>query len=564
MKILSVAEMRDLEKAADAAGHTYDKMMELAGQGVARAILEHLSNNNARTTGRGIRECKTLVLVGPGNNGGDGLVAARYLSDAGASVTAYLSKNRDPQEDKVLKLAMEHGVSIVTYDDDKRGRELCKLLPRVKLLIDALLGTGAQPPVKGTIADILKHTHETLETLNVHPLTILNRLPEPTSPLPLVVAVDGPSGMDFDTGAADPLTLCADLTVTFANPKRGHFEFPATALSGTLIVADIGIPSQVRPPEDAPEVLTAEMVQQWLPPRPANAHKGTFGKALIVAGSINYTGAAGLSAIAAVRSGTGLVTLGLAGALHDAVTPLVPEATYLILPHVLGALTADAVPVLEKALAGYQALLIGPGLGQAPETAAFITTIFGSRSEKRAAGFLAQKQGESSPPASKINLPLIMDADGLNILSQFANWAEMLPKETILTPHPGEMARLTGKSPAEIQANRWQTARDCATTWKHIVVLKGAFTVIAAPDGRTVMLPFANPGLASAGTGDVLAGVIVGLRAQGLGAFEAAAAGAYIHGMAGEIAREAHGDTGVTAQDVARLLPEAFKRLRGQ
>ena len=151
-----------------------------------------------------------------------------------------------------------------------------------------------------------------------------------------------------------------------------------------------------------------------------------------------------------------------------------------------------------------------------------------------------------------------------SILSQFANWAEMLPKETILTPHPGEMARLTGKSPAEIQANRWQIAQDCATTWKHIVVLKGAFTVIAAPDGRTVMLPFANPGLASAGTGDVLAGVIVGLRAQGLGAFEAAAAGAYIHGMAGEIAREAHGDTGVTAQDVAGVLPEAFKRLRGQ
>ncbi len=564
MKILSVTEMRDLEKAADAAGHTYDKMMELAGQGVARAILEHFSNNT-QTAGRGIRDCKTLVLVGPGNNGGDGLVAARYLSDAGASVTAYLSKSRDPQEDKVLKLAIEHGVSIMTYDDDKRGRELRRLLPRVKLIIDALLGTGAQPPVKGAIADILKHTHEALEALNTHPLTTLNRLPPtPAASLPLVVAVDGPSGMDFDTGAADPLTLCADLTVTFANPKRGHFQFPAAALSGTLIVADIGIPPQVGLPEDAPEVLTAEMVQQWLPPRPADAHKGTFGKALIVAGSINYTGAAGLSAMAAVRSGTGLVTLGLAGAIHNAVTPLVPEATYLILPNVLGALTADAVPVLEKALADYKALLIGPGLGQAPETVAFITTLFGGRSEKRAAGFLAQKQGEPSPPSSRLDLPLVMDADGLNILSQFPNWAEMLPKGTILTPHPGEMARLTGKSPAEIQVNRWQTARDCAAAWGHIVVLKGAFTVIAAPDGRTVMLPFANPGLASAGTGDVLAGTIVGLRAQGLSAFEAAATGAYIHGVAGEIAREAHGETGITAQDVARVLPDALKRLRGR
>ena len=274
---------------------------------------------------------------------------------------------------------------------------------------------------------------------------------------------------------------------------------------------------------------------------------------------MNYTGAVALAALAAVRAGAGLVTLALAGSLHDAVVPLVPEATTLLLPHALGSLTADAVALLEAPRRTYQAMLLGPGLGQAKETVAFVQALFGQTAEKRSVGFLTP--GNVVTSKSPTYPPLVVDADGLNILSRLPDWPSLLPPGTILTPHAGEMARLTGKSIAELQADRRETAMTYATAWGHVVVLKGAFTVIAAPDGRAVLSPFANSGLASAGTGDVLAGTIVALRGQGLGAFEAAAAGAYLHGLAGELARQQFGAAGMAAGDVVRALPEAFKRI---
>ena len=582
MRILSIAETQALEAAANAAGHTYDQMMELAGQNVARAILERFP----------MRERRVLVLVGPGNNGGDGLVAARYLQNAGANVTAYLTRPRTAEKDPVFKQAVECGVTIITQAEDKTYRKLRNLVAQAHVLVDGLLGTGAHPPLRGTLAEILRATQAVLASGNRHPLTSLNRAPEVTWPHPLIVAVDGPSGMDFDTGETDPLTLPAHLTVTFATPKLGHFRFPGAELVGELVVADIGIPPEiviqtlgrsrlrartgaekvgelvvadigipvgVKVHTKGAEVVTASLVQAWLPERPVSAHKGTFGKVIIVAGSVNYTGAAALAAIAAVRAGAGLVTLALAGSLHDAVVSLVPEATTLLLPHALGSLTADAVTILEDPMRDYQALLLGPGLGQAPETVAFVQAFFGQTAEKRNAGFLTP--GNVITSKSHVYPPLVVDADGLNILSQLPDWPSLLPPGTILTPHPGEMARLTGKNIAELQANRQKTALTYATAWGHIVVLKGAFTVIAAPDGRAVLLPFANSGLASAGTGDVLAGTIVALRGQGLGAFEAAAAGAYLHGLAGELARQQFGAAGMAAGDVARALPEAFKRI---
>jgi NAD(P)H-hydrate epimerase len=373
--------------------------------------------------------------------------------------------------------------------------------------------------------------------------------------------------MDFDTGEIAPDALRADLTVTFANPKRGHFRFPAADSVGELVVADIGIPSDVADDEEAEglEVITPDRVRARLPHRPGDAHKGTFGRALIVAGSSNYTGAAALSAAAAVRAGAGLVTLAIPDVIHTAIVPLVPEATALLLPNVMGALSRGAAPVLREHVGGYRALLIGPGLSRTDETCRFLKAFLGIISGKRRPGFVLEPQGADETLTLP---PLIVDADGLNILSEVSDWPAFLPPATILTPHPGEMARLTGLEVAEVQADRVGTARTYAERWGHVVVLKGAFTVVAAPDGRVRLLPFANAGLASAGTGDVLAGTIVALRAQGaesanpLDAFEAAVAGAYVHGLAGEIARIERGTAGMAASDVAQALPEALRRLR--
>ncbi|MGC9468082.1 MAG: NAD(P)H-hydrate dehydratase, partial [Anaerolineae bacterium] len=547
MRILSVSEVQALEAAADAAGQTYAKMMARAGDGVARTI-----------QARGLVDGKMiLALIGPGNNGGDGLVAARLLQEAGAAVTAYLSRDRDAEEDAVYHEAVEAGVHIQTSAEDKGYTRLDQLVLQADVIVDALLGTGATPPLRGTIAEIVEIVSEALSRRKQQPLTSVRYLPPPSPPHPEIVAVDGPSGLDHDTGEIDESALKAHVTVTFATPKWGHVNMPGAASVGELIVADIGIGDVVEMPQ-GPSLTDPHLVQAWLPKRPMDAHKGTFGKAMIVAGSANYTGAAILASTAALRAGTGLVTLALPSELHAAVVAAMPEITYLLLPHSLGVLNEHAVSVLMDGLEDYDALLIGPGLGNTPETRAFLTALLGSGNRKRHPGFL---RDELVPEASEPLPPLIIDADGLNILSQMPDWPDRLPPETVLTPHPGEMSRLTGLSVAEIQSQRVEIAQAWADTWGQTVVLKGAFTVIAGPDREPELLPFANPGLSSAGTGDVLAGTIVALRAQGLGAFEAAVAGGYLHGLAGEIVTRRTGLAGTSAGDVMRALPEAWHRV---
>ncbi len=538
MRILTVEAMRRLEAEADRAGHTYRAMMEAAGKAVAEAVLRR--RPGAR---------RILVLVGPGNNGGDALVAARHLRAEGMEVAAWLSR---PRDDEMARLARAKGVHLL---EEGKG-DLTALVRTADLVLDGLLGTGAKPPLRGTIAAILESVGEALKppASALRPLTT----PEPPAPRPFIVAVDGPSGMDFDTGEADPRTLHADLTLTFAHPKRGHFRFPAAAHVGELLVADIGIPPQVEPPADAPFVADAESIRAMLPPRPEQGHKGSFGRLLLVAGSANYTGAAVLATQAALRSGAGLVTLALPGSLHGAVLPLIPEATFLHLPHALGVVTDEALPILEPHFAHVGAMVVGPGLTQEAEAVRFITALFGLDEGRRPAGFLPREAAKPHPPALP---PLILDADALNILARMVRWFALLPSGTILTPHPGEMARLTGLEVAEIQARREAVARDYAQQWSAVVLLKGAFTLVAAPDGRLTLIPFANSGMAKGGSGDVLAGLIGGLRAQGMPPYEAAVAGAYLHALAGQIARRREGARGMTARSLVAALPEAWQQL---
>ncbi|MCP4541097.1 MAG: NAD(P)H-hydrate dehydratase [Chloroflexi bacterium] len=536
MKIVTVDQMRRIEASSDAGGHSYAAMMELAGQAVAQAII----------TRRQVCDRQVLVLVGSGNNGGDGLVAARYLVETGARVMCYLLKPRDPVHDENFYLVQQQGLEIVFADQDKELANLRHMSSNADIIVDALLGTGARLPLRGTLAEMLGIVRRTLTSRRQSNSALLTRLIPPSVPgkryWPFVVAVDGPSGLDYDNGALDEAAIPADITVTFAYPKPGHFVFPGASGLGELLIADIDTDPTLA--DDVMlELVTPGLVQQWLPLRPLNAHKGTFGKTLIIAGSANYTGAAYLAGAAATRAGAGLVTLAVPNIIYTPVSARLAEATYLRLPceQELGAITIEAVSIVTDQLENYDALLLGPGLGQARMTRAFVETLL-SKTQK----------GTHS---------LVVDADGLNILAEMKDWPKQLPATSILTPHPGEMARLTGCTIGEIQADRVTMAQSQAAAWGHVIVLKGAYTVVAAPDGRTDIIPFANPGLATAGTGDVLAGTIVALRAQGVSAFEAAAAGAYLHGLAGELARLEFGAAGMVASDVLAHLPQAWQQI---
>ncbi|MDH5508699.1 MAG: NAD(P)H-hydrate dehydratase, partial [Anaerolineae bacterium] len=358
----------------------------------------------------------------------------------------------------------------------------------------------------------------------------LAALPTP----PTIIAVDCPSGIDCDTGQAAPQCLPADLTVCMAAVKTGMLRFPAFELLGDLRLVDIGLPADLAPWQAIRRrVVAADMLRGVLPPRPALAHKGTFGTALVVAGSLSYTGAALLAGRAAFRVGAGLVTLAVAQPLHAALAGHFPEATWLLLPHEAGFISAQAHTVVRSHLQHAAALLLGPGFGLASTTADFLSTLL----------------------ESQVTLPTVIDADGLKLLARIPHWPQKLPTASVLTPHPGEMAVLTGLPVAEIQADRLEIAEKYAADWGHVVVLKGANTVIAAPDGSAAVIPVASPALARAGSGDVLAGLVAGLCAQGVPAYPAAYTAAWLHAQSGLAAARRLGPASVLAGDLITELP---------
>jgi NAD(P)H-hydrate epimerase len=343
-------------------------------------------------------------------------------------------------------------------------------------------------------------------------------------------------------------------------------KLPAFEYVGELDVADIGLPDDLAALKDVKtEVVTADSVAARLPERPLASHKGTFGTALIAAGSLDYSGAALLAGEAAYRSGAGLVRLAVPAPLHSALAGQFPEATWALLPHDKGAISAGGAEALAKHFDKATVLLIGPGLGTDNATREFIENLldgkYAGKKVKSGYGFVHEENKTDQDAETKLP-PLVVDADGLNLLSQIEGWHEKLPAGSILTPHPGEMAALTGLSKEEIQEDRQTIAGRYAMEWGHILVLKGAFTVIASPDGRVTVIPVASPALARAGTGDVLAGLITGLRAQGLDAFDSALAGAWIHAQAGLYAADDLGTTAsVMASDVLNSIPDVMSDL---
>jgi ADP-dependent NAD(P)H-hydrate dehydratase / NAD(P)H-hydrate epimerase len=516
MKIVTAEQMRQIDHKAAEAGVTTEFLMENAGRAVAEGAKEYIDF----IAGKNI-----LALAGPGNNGGDALVAARYLHQWGAQVTVYLMSDRTA-DDQNLKKLKEHDIPVQSMAKDSKFTRLKGLLSAAGAVIDGILGTGRARPVEGEF-------HEVLSRLNQEKLK---------RPELVIVAVDIPSGLNADTGAVDHNCPSADLTVTLGLPKPGLYNFPGAERAGKVIIADIGIPPGLSD-DIHTELITERWAKSALPPRPAGANKGTFGRMLAVVGSENYIGAAYLACMGAARVGTGVVTLSTARSLQPILACKLTEVTYAPLPESeKGMLSDRAAAAILTILPYYRVMLMGCGLGQHAHTREFIKGVLLEISEK-------------SPM-------LVLDADALNVLSEVHEWWKKLPQGTIVTPHAGEMARLLGISIEEVQGNRFEVARKAAADWHKIVVLKGAFTVVADPKGKVKVSDAANAGLATAGTGDVLAGAIAGLAAQGMPLFDAAALGVYLHAAAGEEVRGKMGDTGMLASDLLPVLPGVIKGLK--
>ncbi len=517
MKVVTAAQMTTIEQASERVGVSTDTLMENAGLTVARAARDELV---------GVAGARIVVLVGPGNNGADGLVAARHLRRWGAEVVCCLLTER-PEPDPKLDLARLYGMEFASGPDENTLR---RLLHRSRMVIDAVLGTGRSRPLAGPEREAMLLLRQARES------------PRP----PALLALDLPTGLDPDTGEVDPACPRFDTTLALGYPKAGLLQFPGVAHAGKLRVLDIGVP-QGLPEEQAveTEMLTPQWVGERLPIRTLDSHKGSYGHALVVAGSRHYVGAAWLASQASVRTGAGLTTLASPEGVYPIAAAKGAEAIHLPLPEdAEGRIAAEAAGVIAKSGRRYSAALAGCGLGWSEGTTEFLRCLL----DETGAGLSG--------------LPLLIDADGLNNLSEIGDWSSRIGGPVVLTPHPGEMSTLTGVPVARIQEDRWNMAREWAGHWGATVVLKGAYTVIASPGEPLRVAPFANPALATGGTGDVLSGVIVSLMAQGMRPPDAGAVGVYLHGAAGQAVAQRLGEAGLAASDLLDELPVAMASLR--
>ncbi|MCH7484294.1 MAG: NAD(P)H-hydrate epimerase, partial [Chloroflexi bacterium] len=425
MKLVTVAEMIRLEAES---GVPVPQLMEKAGLAVAQEAWLALGE---------IAERRLLVLCGPGNNGGDGLVAARCLKEWAADVIVFLLKPR-PGDDANHAALVEREIPIITAGEDGWEKSLADALGGAELVIDALLGTGRARAIEGGLATVLAQLKEARE----------RRLP------PRLLAVDLPSGLDADTGAVDPLTVAADATIALAFAKVGLHLLPGARYAGEVEIVDIGVPAELASSVQT-ELITRRWAQDHLPERPDDAHKGTFGSAFIVAGSPRYTGAAYLACMGAMRAGAGLVTLACASAIHPILAAKLSETTFEPLDGTDGELSGQDVHSVFRALSGrdYECLLIGPGLSQSGYVQAFVHAL------------LPKLSGGQEEGSERSLRAIVIDADGLNNLARIDGWPALVNVPAILTPHPGEMSRLTGLSVAEVQADRLGTARKFAAEW---------------------------------------------------------------------------------------------------
>jgi NAD(P)H-hydrate epimerase len=515
IRVVTAAEMQALDRrAAEECGIPTLLLMENAGAETVRELLAAFPD-----AGRS----RILVLCGRGNNGGDGFVAARRLLGLGAAVrTLLLARRGDVRGDartnlEILDALGAPPVEIATEDGLPALHEA---LAWGDLVVDALLGTGSAGPARGLAAEAI---------------ACVNRSARP------VVSVDVPSGLGADDAVPPGPAIRASVTVTFALPKRSLVLFPAAVHAGRVRVVDIGIPRALwasAPAEVA--VLEPADVAAAFPVREAAAHKGNFGHVLVVAGSVGKTGAAALAALGALRGGAGLATVAVPASLHDILEVKLTEAMTVPVPETETRTVAhDALGALLELAEGKDAVAIGPGLGTHPSTAALVRDLVG-----------------------RLRVPVVVDADAINALAGAASDLRRAAGPLVLTPHPGECSRLLGVPTAEVLRERVALVRATAADLGLTLVLKTARTLVGDPAGAVAVVPTGNPGMATGGTGDVLAGLIAGFIARGVPLPLAARAGAYTHGAAGDLAAQRLGQEAMLAGDLLDSLPEAMRRIK--
>lgn len=514
MYLVTADEMQRMDRATiETFGIPGRVLMENAGRGATAFFLEAVYRHYPGAVG---------VVAGRGNNGGDGFVMARYLHRKGIPVTVFLLAASDQVKGDAaanLKLLDTLGVPVVELPDAAAFEASKPSMRHQHSWIDAILGTGLSSDVRGNFKAAID---------------FINQLGRP------VFAVDIASGLNADTGQICGVCIQAAATATFGYAKIGHLTYPGRALTGQLKIIEIGIPAHVAADvECRQQLITPGALKPHLIARPATAHKGHTGHLLVLAGSPGKTGAAAMAATTALRAGAGLVTLGIPQSLNPILEAMVTETMTVGLPETAdGALDASACPTVISLIEGKHCLAIGPGMGTADSTGRLLARVI-----------------EASP------LPMVIDADGLNLIASQPSMLSKRQAALVLTPHPGEMARLSGRSTADIQRDRIGHARAFAQQYRVHLVLKGAATVVARPDGTVFVNATGNPGMAAGGMGDVLTGLIAGLITQGIEVGAAANAGVYLHGLAADRLARVKAPVGYLATEVMASIPEAIVEL---
>ncbi|MCP3942863.1 MAG: NAD(P)H-hydrate dehydratase [Desulfobacteraceae bacterium] len=497
-------------------------LMENAGRGAVDIFIKKFDTPGKQK----LNKQKIGIFAGRGNNGGDGFVIGRYLMEKGIMTTIFLLSTRDKLTgdaktnmllaQKLIKKTP--GAQIIEIQDTKSLNLHKDRILLHDLFIDAIFGTGLHSDVKGFYKEIIE---------------LLNRSRQP------IFSIDIPSGLNSDTGKIQGVAIKATATATFAFAKAGHILHPGNLHTGNLEIIDIGIPKFIVKEED-PKLFLMENrdITPLFAPRNFDSHKGKFGHLLVIAGSPGKTGAAALCANAAMRSGAGLVTLGIPRSLNPILESQVTEPMTLPLAQTPeGYLSDKNLDSILTLLKDKQALALGPGLGTKKTTRTLVKKL-----------------------VQKTQVPLIIDADGLNCIAGHLELLKDRKAPTILTPHPGEMARLTGKTTTQIQADRIGIARKFSQLYQIILVLKGAQTLVCCPDGKTFICPTGNPGMASGGMGDVLTGMIAGFITQGIPIEKATMAGVFIHGLCGDFLAKKT-PFGFLASDMIPAIPETIHKL---
>ena len=514
MKVVTSNQMRKIDKIAIEEYKIPSlNLMENAGNSVVNLIKSKF----------GCPENKKIVIfAGKGNNGGDGFVAGRILTNLGAKVKVYLlGKIKEVKGDAKINLerfrSLGKEIIEITAPEDLLGEE--NYLKEANLIIDAILGTGTT----GELNELLRVTVDWLNSLN-----------KP------VVSIDIPTGVCADTGRLLPTAIKAVYTVTMGLPKPGLILFPGSEYAGEVVIAKIGFPEELLEDKKLSlNLITEELVKKMFSPRKKDTHKGDYGKIFILAGSAGFTGAAYLCSQSAIRTGAGLVTLGIPASLNDILEVKLTEVMTKPLPETKErTLSLEAEEEILKFMEKSDILAIGPGISQNPETKELIRKII-----------------------LKSKIPMVIDADGINAIAGSVDILKEIKVPLILTPHPGELSRLINKNIEEIKTNPINIARNFVQEYNAVLVLKLARTVIGEPSGQIYLNTTGNPGMASGGVGDVLTGIIAALLGQNFSPIDSAIAGVYLHGYAGDLAKEKKGEFSLIATDIIEEIPEVLKRM---